>query len=156
SSAGRSRQRTQKGADGCVELGGLFPVHETRGACDGWGLAETRHAGQDLRLIRIGIVRAAHAEHRNIEGAELRNEIRYRQAELEHAASILAERMGGEHLDYLLAHRRRDRDDLVDAPAALPAQQLDERLAAFPLEHLRGAQRILLPPLEVLERVVQL
>src|SRR5262245_59926179 len=154
--SGPSREHLQELPHRRVELARLFPVHETAGAGDRRRLAETLHAGQDLGLVRIGIVRAAQTEHRQVEGAEGGDEIGHGAAELEHAATVLVERVTGEQLDHLLAHGRVGRDDAVDGLAALRAQQRDERVATAGLEHLGGAAVVLLPTLEILPGVVHL
>ena len=78
------------------------------------------------------------------------------QRELEHAAPILLDRMRGEHADALVADRRIDRDDAVDALAGLFAKVREQPLASFRFQDPRHQLAVFLPALEVEHRLVQL
>ena len=64
SAPARSRQGAHELPHGGVEFPRALPVHETARAGNRRRLTKVLHAGQDLRLVGIRIVRAAHAEHR--------------------------------------------------------------------------------------------
>src|SRR5262249_47116132 len=149
-------QRLHKASDSRIELCRLFPMNEPARPWDLRSFLETLHSAQHLRLVGIGILVAADAEHGYIEFAEFRDKLRNGQPEFEHASPVFFERMACEHLDDVLPDRRVHWDHPIDRLTAVLAQQRNQAVAAFAFEHSGGLRRISLPALEILQGIMHL
>src|SRR5215831_3550546 len=149
-------QRLQKASDSRIELCRLFPMNEPARPWDRRSFVETLHSAQHLRLVGIGILVAADAEHGYIEFAEFRDKVRNGQPEFEHASPVFFERMACEHLDDVLPDRRVHWDHPIDRLTAVLAQERHQAVAAFAFEHSGGLRRISLPALKILQGIMHL